>query len=150
MKLLLSDVHGVIKPNKLFGSRDCTQQADNTRENHDNRHDLAGIYSRCRLCHDRIHEYNKFCVVSSFWAEEFDWKYLNDMAQPEEPESNNGHEEISIEVVCLTLGCWKDDEVLYSEDEKSWKQDETIDGTLRLFPATHKQISAAAVRFIPW
>ncbi len=46
-----------------------------------------------------------FVQGSSFWAEEFDWKYLNDMAEPEEPESNNGHEERSIEVVCLTLGC---------------------------------------------
>jgi hypothetical protein len=63
------------------------------------------------------------------------------MAEPNEPGSNHEHEEISIEVMCLTLGYWKDDNVLDSAEKESWKQDEMIGGTLRQFPATQGKYS---------
>lgn len=63
------------------------------------------------------------------------------MAEPKEPESSHEHEEISIEVICPTLGSWKDDDVLDSAEKESWKQDEMIGGTLRQFPATQGKYS---------
>jgi hypothetical protein len=41
------------------------------------------------------------------------------MAEPKEPESSHEHEEISIEVICPTLGSWKDDDVLDRQRNKA-------------------------------
>jgi hypothetical protein len=41
------------------------------------------------------------------------------MAEPNEPESNHEHEEFSIEVMCLTLGYWKDDDVWTVQRKKA-------------------------------